>query len=209
MNKNLERKNKASPGHSPCGFTLIEILLVVSVLSVVGVAVYHVFSDSLKVWSRAQSSLTEEDVSIFSQKITSDVRNAFMYSKIRFEGKEDSLAFAAIIRTPADIKSGLAEGSYVNQIGKVEYYFDDLKNGLYRRQANYSQALGGKTPAGRLLVSDIKSVKFQYYYRHGSTYEVEAQGRAIIPSAVSVDLELGDGENPKRIVKFINIPAGN
>ena len=155
--RNISRVNKV-------GFTLVEVLLVVSLIAVIGAALYHTLSNGLKIWDRSQRFVIEEDILIFLDKIGQDVRNIFTYSQIGFEGKESYFAFPTTVRILADSKSDFTKGEYINQIGRVKYYFDKRKNRIGRKQANYSQALEGIFKENKVLCNSVTSLEFRYYY---------------------------------------------
>ncbi|HOW36417.1 MAG TPA: hypothetical protein PL155_08410 [Candidatus Omnitrophota bacterium] len=190
-------------------FTLIEIFLVIGLLAAISIAVYSAFSGGLKVWQRAKGALAQEDIMIFLDKISYDLRNSLMYSQIRFEGKPQSISFGAIVRTPVDLKKNPKGDDYTDEIGKVEYYFDGNKKNMYRRQANYSQAINHRFSKEYLLSKDITSLKFQYYYRSGATYVLKENAKDILPSCVRIDLEFKDRKDRRNIVRLVNIPKGN
>src|SRR6185295_519148 len=106
----------------------------------------------------------QEDISIFFDKLSEDLRNGFYYSKIKFNGMETQLSFPAFVMTPADEHSSRAPEGLIDQIGAVKYYLDYEEHKLYRSQANYSQALKGKFSDPRVIVSAVDGIRFRYYY---------------------------------------------
>lgn len=191
------------------GFTFTEMILVISVISVLGLALYQSISHGLRIWERTQRFLLEEDVAIFFDRITRDLHNAFNYSLLFFEGEEDRIAFATIVRVPVDRKIRPAGDAYTDQIGRVEYYCDGLQSILYRRVANYSQALEGTFGKARLIARPVASLKFYYYVRDEEAVEVKTQIEEVLPLAVRVEVEFLDPDGRLRKAKrVINIPAG-
>ena len=184
------------------------MLLVVSLLSVIGIAVYRAFASGLKIWERRPQSVVQEDTLIFLDKMNQDLQNTMVYSKIPFEGNEKRMAFATLVKTPIFGTKKFGENEYVNQIGKVEYYFDGTVNKLYRRQANYSQALNNKFFPARILVNDIKSVKFFYYYRKGKGYVIENKKVTVTPEIVSVEITFNDKNGIGNMTRVMNVPVG-
>ena len=187
---------------------MVETILVMGLLAAVSIAIFATLANGLKIWKRGYQSVLEEDLLIFFDKMSHDVRNAVDFTQLPLAGKADSFTFATIIRTPADAKLGL-ENEYVEQIGKVEYYFDTAQKGIFRRQANYSLALENKYGQGRLLVSDVRSVKFQYYYQKAKQFQLLPETTAQLPSAVRVTVNFGSSHHPQSMVKFIPIPVGS
>lgn len=193
----------------PKGFTLIEVVLVVSLISMVGLAVYHSIANGLRIWERSQRFVGEEDIAIFFDKLSQDLHNAFPYSLISFEGKEDSMSFPTIVRTPADKKRSSRRQDYVDQIGQVKYYFDFMHHSLFRQQANYSQALNRKFGRKQLLATPVQSVRFSYYYDVEDELDIKGPEEGELPSAVQVEVELFDTTGQKTtMMRLIPIPLG-
>jgi len=190
------------------GFTFVEILLVVVLLGVIGVALYNAFANGLAIWERSNYTFAEEDIMIFFDKISYDLRNTLPYSKIRFNGNKHQLAFATVVSTPVDTHKSKGRSYFVDEIGRVEYEFDRSRRQLYRRQGNYSQALDGTFGEERLLMSNGPSVEFLYYYRGIEEYEEAQKATDIIPTLVKITVEFWDGKNKRNMVKVVALPVG-
>ena len=180
--------------------------MVVSLLALTSIAVSNSLINGLKIWSRTQELVIEEDIAVLLDKMSQELRNAFNFSQISFEGKETRIKFATIVRTPAD--AGQSSDEYIPQVGQVEYYFDALVQKLYRRQSNYSLALKNKFFPERLMLSSVKSLKFYYFYQDEEGKLVETNGD-VLPSAVRADLEFFDNQGGQKFVsRFIYVPTG-
>lgn len=75
-------------------FTLIEMLIVASLLSVTGLAVYHAIANGVRVWEYSRRYSSQEDAVIFFEKITADLQNAYQYSLISFDGKAQNYFYS-------------------------------------------------------------------------------------------------------------------
>src|SRR3989338_2632588 len=64
-------------------FTLIEMLLVTSLMAMIGLAVYHSLVNGMKIWDASTRYTAEEDVALFFDKISQDIRSATNYSLIK------------------------------------------------------------------------------------------------------------------------------
>ena len=185
-------------------YTLIEMLLVVSILSMMGLALFHTLSSGLNIWERSRKFVVEEDIAIFFDKIGQDLRNSFYYSKMPFVGK------GTLIRFPTRIKILRAQGEEILEgMGEVEYYFDLNKKSLYRRQLSYGQALRGDSGKERLLLSSVEAVHFGYYFLEGeeSVFKKEIDTR--IPRGVAIEVQFLDGREKRSLRKLINLPQGS
>ena len=188
--------------------TLIELLLTVSIIAILSVALYKSLDNGLKVWKKGQNLVFEEDVVIFFEKMTQDLRNSFFYASIPFEGDETRLAFPTIVDVPKDKKAGPA-GGLIEQIGKVEYSFDAEQNIIYRKKANYSQALEGKFFEPQAVVHNVKDIKIEYAYLTKEGDVLSPKVLDFLPFAVVVEVQFLDNKGEGRLMeKIINVPVG-
>ena len=181
-------------------FTLIEMLITVSILSVIGLAVFSTFNSSIKVWQRLNRQAPALDIGLAFEKLSGDLRNSFPFQNIKFAGSKDKLIFAAIVRIGD--KTGIHD-----EIGSVEYALDNKQGKLSRAQLTYSQLYQEKQPASRVLLSNIKGANFKYYY-----FDPEKQKYAwsdsidSIPLAVQISIDMGSGVFSNTWSKIITIP---
>jgi prepilin-type N-terminal cleavage/methylation domain-containing protein len=190
--------------------TLIETLIVVSLVGLLGLAIYQSLANGIRIWDRSREIVTEEDVIVFFDKINTDLRNAFFYSKIRFEGGEYRFTFPTLVYTPQDTRiSDRSEDEYVDQIGKVEYYYDFNEDAVFRRQANYSQALNEQFGEPRKMVGSIGRIKFNYYYLTGDGEIYSTEVYDTIPEGIEIEIEFEDNSGKRIMRKFLDIPVGS
>jgi hypothetical protein len=189
-------------------FTLIEMLMVTSLLAVTGLAIYHSLVNGIKVWQISNRHTQEEDIAIFFDKVSQDLHNAFPFSLIKFDGKENKFSFATNVRTLKDRWDPNPE--YINQIGRVEYQFNKPNGTLSRRQANYGQAVNDKFDPSRPVVRLVKDVKFAYYVVDGDKIVAKKRTSDQWPVGILIEITFADqGEQDNIMSKFITIPSGN
>ncbi len=195
----LRRKN---------AMTLIEVLLVVSIVSGLSLALYNGLSMGIKVWERSRVAVKEEDIVIFFDKLTNDLHNSYLFAKIPFQGGESRLIFPTIVLTPADRSLELPEGELIEQTGQVEYYHDILDDTIYRREFNYSQTLNQSQPKPRAVLSEIDGLKFRYFYvtPEGDLYSSDFLDA--IPMGIEVEVQFSNNTGQKSFKKYIDIPIG-
>lgn len=190
------------------GFTLIEILLTVTLFSMCSLAIYKIFSSGIKLWSYAQHAAVEEDVSIFLDKIAEDLRNSFYYTGIYFNGTESRLFVPTFVTTRPDERSLRSQDELTTQIGAVKYYFDFETHTIHRAQANYAQALKGDYPDDRALVKSVTSLKFVYYMPGAQGIEPYSKVNEVIPAAVFVEIKYEDERSEHVMGRMISVPVG-
>jgi len=188
------------------GFTLVESLLVASLICVISLAVYQTVAASLKIWQRYRS-FKEGEVLVFFDKVNQELRNSIRYSKIPFEGHVNRVVFATMVKTPMDQKKRHSRDEWEEQIGRVEYLFDQQAHALYRRQANYSQALKNAYGPKKLVVNNLSSVAFSYYHRDGENLS-ERTETDHIPTVFLVKVTLNTPEK-QQLTKHVHIPIGD
>lgn len=194
------------------GFTLVEILLVVSLVSVVGLALYSAFSNSLNIWDKINRDVPAENIDIFFDRIALDLRNCFIFSGMNFEGNNSHIAFPAIIKIQTT--SGVQE-----QIGQVSYLLNSRDNKIYRRQSNFSEVYQGKIGQERKWDSTVSSIRFYYYYYDSEDEEYywldswESKGSGLgsekeeeFPLSVRVRVTVKDGDSEQVFTRTISIP---
>ena len=184
------------------------MLLVTSLVAMCSVAIFRTFVSGVKLWEHAQRFSVQEDISIFFDKLSEDLRNSFYFSAIKFNGMETQVSFPAFVTTRADTNSSRAQEGLIDQIGAVQYRLDYEEHKLYRSQANYSQALKGKFQEPRALVNSIDEIHFRYYYPDKKGLQAYAKAQDTIPSGIYVEVKFHDETSERTMSRFIGIPAG-
>lgn len=193
------------------GLTLIEIMLAVTILSVIALAIYSTFSQGIKLWQRLTQRTPASELNMVFEKMSSDLRNSFGFSGINFVGAKDNISFAALTL------AAMGEQTKALSIGEVSYFFDAQTESLDRRQRNYSQLYQNKPTSLRQMVSNVKSLSFQYYY-YDSKQETyiwkdnwqveEGEKERRIPLAVRIRLKFDENTKEEKVTRTITIPAG-
>lgn len=188
--------------------TFTEALLVISLMSILTIAVFKSIINGLKIWEVSRQMVIEEDISLSLERVGQELRNTFQFSQIAFEGKGDEIRFASLVRVPTDPYLG-RPNEYVQQIGRVEYYFNRDKKALFRRQANYGLALKEKYFPERVVAEALDSVRFFYYYADEEGALIEAEEGRGFPAGVKVEVGFKDNRGrSKRLIKFVYLPLG-
>lgn len=182
--------------------TLIEILIVVSLISMLSLALYNAFSNGIRVWDKSQRLVVEEDIAIFFDKLSRDLRNTYSYSKINFVGADHRFTFPSRVLTLRGLQSG---HDYIEQLGSVEYFYDFNEDAIFRRQANYGQSLSDQFDRPQLLVSSVDHLKFRYFYLtdDGEIFSLDAlEG---LPIGIEIEVQFSDNQGQRIVRKFIDI----
>ena len=74
------------------GLTFVELMIVVSLTAVVGIAVSAALGSAVDMWGRINETVVEEDVAIFFDKFSTVLRNTILCEGIAFVGGENSIS---------------------------------------------------------------------------------------------------------------------
>jgi prepilin-type N-terminal cleavage/methylation domain-containing protein len=200
----MRRRNNAPALLRACGLTLIELLIVTSILAVTSMAVYSVFSSGIKIWQAATKSMPEEDLAIFLEKFTSDLRNSFKFKDVNFVGTRSSVEFATLVNS-LRLES--------RSVGKIIYFYNNGTDKLCREILDFSHIYSGDHGREQELLGHVKAMKFGYYYYDAPTKEYVWKDEArvdekTLPLAVRIEMEISSGGRTANYVRTINIPAG-
>lgn len=199
------QKNAARPK----GFTLVEVLLVVAMLSMISLAIYNAFSGGLKIWQRVQDFEQDQDAAIFLDRLEDELHNAFPFSTIAFIGRPDRLTFPTVVKTLADESATGGKTAYVSQVGQVQYTYDPYEKILYRQDANYSQAVRKEFAGRRAVLFPVTGVRFTYFTVSKKEGPREIDSIDELSSGVIVELDYADKRNKAQSIRrVINIPRG-
>lgn len=196
------------------GFTLIELVLVTAILAVIGMAVYGTFSNGINIWKKVTEDSVVEDVNLFFEKISVELRNSFKLTGIRFKGERTRISF------PSRIKYSGKDG-IENSIGQISYSLDKKKKVLERIEKNYSEVYLKRAGSLRILSENIKSLQFQYYiydehYKKYSwvsrwqeqdkTFGIQVEEK--LPLIVKIKVGIPGEKGEQTFVKTVQLPTG-
>lgn len=172
------------------GFTLLELMVVVSLIGLVAGVVIASFSGGIRVWESARSlTRVEQDLYFAFESVRKDLVNTYRFHGIQFSGSEREISFPALL---------LIEGEGAVQekrVGSVKYVFNPSDSTLNR----YAWAFpGSEEDAGReTIAGGIKAVRFGYIggdgLKDGRTLLDTWQDPTNFPAAVTMSLIMESG----------------
>lgn len=183
------------------GMTLVELLITMTILSVISLAIYASLNSGLKIWKRINQQMAHEDLDIFFDRFGHDLRNCARFTGLTFTGTQERVEFPTILPSPR-------LGGDV--IGRVSYAYDPQSKTLVRVQQDFSQIYSGEESSKIQPVPDLGSVKFRYYVYDKQTKEYSWREDFLeedFPLAVRIELESGDGPQAQSFTRTVSIPV--
>ena len=189
------KKNKAP------GFTLIELMVVTVMLSIVCLSIYSTFASGAKIWQRVNRLSVNEDVNIFFDRFSSDVKNSVNFTGLRFSGKADRIELPTLVSSPT---------LEAKTVGMAVY--SCTGNTLVRGQADYSQIYQDVSITPRHILSGLQSCNFTFYQYDDEQQEyswVDEWTRPEFPLAIRLEVALAPGSSGgSSFVKTVSVPIG-
>lgn len=189
------------------GFTLMELLIVISLMALIGMSLYAMFGSAVDMMRRVSRSEVAEDADIFLERFDREISSQVAFKGISFDGKETSLSFPS--RIELDKRVPLNRG-----IGRVSYFFDESHRTFARRQENLNQIYKpGEEIGATIVLEGVASLKFQYfvYQKIEKIFEWvpvwdSLKNEGEIPSAVKVEFTCVRGEEKDAFERTVAIP---
>lgn len=176
---------------SPSGFTLVEILVVLSLLTATATAVMTSFMQGLKVFNRFNGSQDELEKTFLLEQMTHDLKNGAHYSLVPWHIAKDSLSFASVPSVSENSSTG-----FDALPASIQYRFDPEKKEVTRTINFFPfQPSSAET---QVLAEGVRSM----------TFGVLREDDQKAPSRVSVSLEYGDESKPRLLIKEMTVPVG-
>ncbi|MFH1753586.1 MAG: prepilin-type N-terminal cleavage/methylation domain-containing protein [Candidatus Omnitrophota bacterium] len=183
------------------GFTLLEMIVVSSMIVVISLAIYSTFSNGIKIWERTQGNTKEEDLNIFFDRFVSDLRGSFAFKGLDFLGEETRLEFSTLVTSQRLGK---------RTVGKVAYFYDDSSRSINKEERDFSHIHRDDEGIIEEGFSGVRSFKLLYYFYDDEKKEyfwLEEWDKESSPLAVRMIFEFDDGKEVIEYTKTVNIPV--
>ncbi|MFH0738722.1 MAG: prepilin-type N-terminal cleavage/methylation domain-containing protein [Candidatus Omnitrophota bacterium] len=201
-NEILERPNLWPRKYkTKSGFTLIEMLIVAAMVSIVSLAMYATLNNGLEIWQKVNNQIPESELGLLFDRLTFDLKNTLRFEGIKFNGERNKFSFATLINFPFVKRMTVGEASYI---------YEEGQGILSRAQKDFSQVYSKEDNPASDTLSNIKSLKFSYYFYDEQTKEylwLEDWSKKGLPLAVRLELEFDNGKDTSKFTKTVSIPA--
>ena len=197
-------------------FTLIEVLIAISIFSIIASVIYSTFSMGTSVWKRTiRATTTSKAMHALLQDWDRDLRSAVVYDDeegaVGFIGESDKLYFCCLSGTVTDTRY-YAElyrnyyGTEVSKSGKID---------LIRKKVPLRQ--GGfliDERDGQTVIQGLDEFSIEYGYRDAEedqivwqdVWESEEETDEVIPLPQVLRIKLEQGDT--MVTKYMWIPIG-
>jgi len=198
-------------------FTLIELLIAVSIFAVVAVALYSTFYAGVSIWRRSsEGGDIHQQIKYALDDVTRELRNAVYITSDEesiyvFSARYDEISFVS------------SEGSYtegdampLRELVKIKYEFDDKEGQLIRMRAGKPLGFDIEKAEKEVVLGGIEGFKLNYCHSSGEKFEPYLweeeweDGESRIPRGVRLIMTVRAGESrePIELTKTIFIPTG-
>ncbi|MBN1586611.1 MAG: prepilin-type N-terminal cleavage/methylation domain-containing protein [Candidatus Omnitrophica bacterium] len=169
------------------GFTLLELLITTSLVSLVGLAIANTFSRGLQVWDKVNAlGGVEREAGFVLDEFARELRSSFVLDGVEFEGDRESVSFPTLVKARHK-----EHGDFVGA-GRVGYFYDSARKTLSRSAETYAQVLSGSEARAEPLLNHVRSVDLSYYYFDSRfrnyKWEEEWEERESMPIGIKITL---------------------
>lgn len=192
-------------------FTLLELLVVSSLIAAVGIGLYQALGNGISLWKWQVSNRARGDVLIFFSRVEQDFKNYCDLSDSDFSGSSNLVYFFVhhtdyIFMSPAEMLSGEEDATPVY---RVEYKFNPEKKEIRRRVYQFGF---DKPRSDRESLTGIEDLRFRFYVFSEATNTMISYDSVVgvTPAAVEVQVDLINGNGQKETYsKMIEIPINS
>lgn len=190
------------------GFTLLELLIAVTIFSIAAVAIYSSFNVGIRAWRKAEDSYKiRQEARHALDRIGRELRNAVNFTPMPFDGSSNYVSFSRALKI-SDSKGGYSEG-----ILKITYTFDANAKAVYYILQTYQESAKDESGTKSLLTSGISDFKLKYAYRQGDEIIWEDNWKKeekLIPFGMKVSLSYPLQEEAQTVEfsETVLIPTG-
>lgn len=166
-----------------CGFSLLELLVVVMIMAVAIAAVGASLAAGIRVWDVARHfGEAEAEALLAMEELARDLRSAVELDALPFAGQAQTVAFGGLIRR-GDPPAA--------RLGRIRYYRDAGENRLVRETTEWRGGTQFEVEQREVRAGAVLGLTFAYSDTFGEPVEGLATN---LPRRITVTLTLDPGE---------------
>ena len=141
---------------APCvlspGLTFVEMLVAMTLLTLVSASIAAVFSGGMVVWERVQAhGVHDQALQVAFAQLQHDVHAVRRFAPLPFEGDYETMAFPALVDEPP-------------RLGQLGYFFDSGHRRLCRATIDYRDVrVRSLTDRCQPVLDEVDRVRLSYY----------------------------------------------
>lgn len=180
------------------GLTLIEVMVAVTIFTIVIVAVYGAFYMGVRTWQRSHQGACLQKVRLCFLRMEKELKKSLFFSRSAFKGTPSGIEFPVVISDEEE------EKIYV-----ITYSIDEDGKCITRKEKPFPEEIG-QVAEERDLTPLMEEIRFEYAYKSADPSEnLEWQGAwdgnvlERLPSGVRISLKRDDSEDFYKKVIFL------
>lgn len=152
-------------------FTFIELLVAISIFSIIASGLYYSLHMGARVWARGDEIIKEnQEIRTFFNAISADLVNANLYSGQKTEWGADKITFFSLVNI-------YSEGKMRKGLVKVSYFMDSDSGGIVRALAGRQEGFKEESAEKEIVLHSIGSMSFKYPYKISDDLQGEYEWR--------------------------------
>ena len=180
------------------GFTLLEVLIAMTILSLIAVIIGASLRLGIRAWERGEADIeSSQNIRFFVERLSQQIKSAYPYQMqidgekaIAFQGKTDSIFFAT--SSVRDNEGGLKWFSYFVKDGSLTVQEGILPDKKVMEKISEN---------GEVLDLNISGLKFGYFSSEKKEWKESWDSKTELPGAVKIEA----GQMPSVVV---SVPSG-
>lgn len=180
------------------GFTLLEILIAMTILSLIAVIIGASLRLGIRAWERGEADIeSSQNIRFFVERLSQQIKSAYPYQMqidgekaIAFQGKSDSIFF--VTSSVRDNEGGLKWFSYFVKDGSLTVQEGILPDKKVMEKISEN---------GEVLDLNISELKFGYFSSEKKEWKESWDSKTELPGAVKIEA----GQMPPIVV---SVPSG-
>lgn len=198
-------------------FTFIELLIALTIFSIIAASIYYTLNAGIRTWSRGNSVIMDNQrLRIFFDTISRDLVNTIPNlgedpnAIVESEWEDDKIAFPTIVNTFLNNRTA-------TEIAKVVYEFDEGESKLIRRCATVTLGFDEEYAEEEILLEDLENFNiedfgFEYCYMFLDEYDWRKNWEFAdkIPRGIKIRLVLKNEDTgfERNFEKIVFMPTG-
>jgi len=151
------------------GFTFVELLIALTIFSIVATSIYYTLHVGIDVWLRGNVIISDnQTLRVFIDRMNEDLVNAVTYEGMEYEWKEDAVLFKTS-------KNVFKEYPPRRELADVRYYLDPKEKGIVRAVAGKEESFDIDEADRSVIVTNVKSLDFEYAYAAEEGYDWKSE----------------------------------